>query len=199
MICEIQGKDCHSHATEKYCGKIVCQACKKIKQEQKHEQNQEYREDLKIEGIRAGTEWFTENWDNIKQLPFKNKKKTLKKIHDFFSVPENLINEPIFNILIHDIVALQGGDPASQFPYPKDFRLNGKRADVYDRKNNMAIECKAAWFGTTAQRELPKQLKEYRHNFGPKAVIFAVSPDHVQPKTTDFLTACQLIIKVCKK
>lgn len=120
---------------------------------------------------------YIDNFNKLKNL--KNKRKIKKLIYNFYENYSTV--EPMFAILIHDILKLQGGDPVRELPYEIDFSdlRNIKCADVYDRKFNIVIETKAAYRDTPAQRLLMEQKKSMKEHFkGCK--IYGVSPDNKQ-------------------
>lgn len=188
-----------------YCSQLVCQKCLAKAQAEKAIENEIYIGIQKDKAVARVADYYLANLSLIKALPFKNKKECLRLIDDYFK--NHALHETEFCILIQDLINLNKGNATTQYPYPNDNRLNPQKADVVDRLNLIAIEGKAAYWGSQAQRQLPHQIVEYNDAFkkkgkskkypnGKKWLIIAMSPDGYQPQTMDFVTGMSIILRV---
>ena len=150
--------------------------------------------------IKAAELYFDMYYDKtFKKLKLKNKKKVAEMIKNYYNT--NVLSEPHFCILLHDILKLQGGDPIREMPYligDEISELVPKFADLYDRKFNIVIETKAAWRGTNAQYYLDNQ-KIYMKKAFPKASVYAVSPDNKQKNLVGLFRFLSLLSRKISK
>lgn len=143
----------------------------------------------------AAAEWLETHIDKIKELKLLKKRECLRLIEEFYL--NYCLSEPHFRTLLMDLLTLQGGRPAPEYPIytsTTQYILNPKRADIVERNFKMAIEVKASFFGSTAQHELPDQLSEYKEGF-PKFMVLGVSPENRQDLTTSLLDFLKIVIR----
>lgn len=192
-ICQRIG--CNNYAIVKYAGDTLCASCLiPAKEQQKKRDIKRRKKDKKLALNNAMT-YFNAHLHLLLKMRFKNKKQIIPLICDFYTF--NPLSEPMFNILVVDIINLLGGNAASQYPFPsKKKTLVPRRADAFDRKNQIVIETKAAFFNSCAQRQLKKQTAMYKRAF-KGCTFLAISPDN-QNGTLGIVHAIPILVSLIK-
>ena len=186
-ICMIQG--CCNKATHYHkrtsggnCPQRYCDYHFESFAQYRSEKGLRHRKKMKAYAVQNAQDYFDANFKEMKNLNFKNKNKILKMIKDYYK--NDVLCEPRFRILLHDILKLVGGEPFSEYPVYFKKNMNPLKdkltwdisVDILDRKLKLAIETKASYRETNYQELLEEQLQSYRKAF-PKFKSIGVCPD----------------------